>query len=118
MSGWRGPVHAGEDLDFGDADLVVDALYGAGLSRDVDGAALKCVEAINAVARSGTPALAVDTAPSGVDGATGQVRGAAVQASAIVTFFRLKPGHLLLPGWGCAAGSSSPTSASPSARWR
>jgi hydroxyethylthiazole kinase-like uncharacterized protein yjeF len=94
---WRGPVCAGEDLDVDGADLVIDALYGAGLSRDLEGAALRCVEAINAVARSGRPVLSVDT-PSGVDGATGRVRGAAVQASAIVTFFRLKPGHLLLPG--------------------
>jgi hydroxyethylthiazole kinase-like uncharacterized protein yjeF len=94
---WRGPVQAGEGFAFDDADLVVDALYGAGLSRDVDGAALACVEAINAVARTGRPVLSVDT-PSGVDGATGRVRGAAVQASASVAFFRLKPGHLLLPG--------------------
>jgi hydroxyethylthiazole kinase-like uncharacterized protein yjeF len=94
---WRGPVQAGEGFAFDDADLVVDALYGAGLSRDVDGAALACVEAINAVARTGRPVLSVDT-PSGVDGATGRVRGAAVQANASVAFFRLKPGHLLLPG--------------------
>jgi hydroxyethylthiazole kinase-like uncharacterized protein yjeF len=94
---WRGPVHAGEGFAFDGANLVVDALYGAGLSRDVDGAAKRCVEAINAVARSGRPVVSVD-APSGVDGATGRVRGAAVEASASVTFFRLKPGHLLLPG--------------------
>jgi hydroxyethylthiazole kinase-like uncharacterized protein yjeF len=94
---WRGPVHAGEGFAFNDADLVVDALYGAGLARDVDGAALGLVEAVNAVARSGRAVLSVDT-PSGVDGATGRVRGGAVQASASVTFFRLKPGHLLLPG--------------------
>ncbi len=94
---WLGPVAPVEALDFGAADLVVDALFGAGLARNLDGAALACVEAVNALARGGKPVLSVDV-PSGVDGETGAVRGAAVEASASVTFFRLKPGHLLLPG--------------------
>ncbi len=94
---WQGPVASAEALDLGAADLVVDALFGAGLSRDLDGAALACVEAVNAFARGGKPVLSVDV-PSGIDGETGAVRGAAVEASASVTFFRLKPGHLLLPG--------------------
>ena len=94
---WLGRVDDAEGFAFDDADLVVDALYGAGLKRDIDGAARRCVEAINAFARSGRPVLAVDV-PSGVDGATGGVRGVAVEATASVTFFRLKPGHLLLPG--------------------
>ncbi len=94
---WQGPVRAGEGFAFDQADLVVDALYGAGLSRDIDGAALRLVEAINTFAHSGRPALSVDV-PSGLDGATGEPRGAAVEATASVTFFRLKPGHLLLPG--------------------
>ena len=94
---WGGPVRAGEGFSFNRADLIVDALYGAGLSRDLDGAALDCVEAINHVANLGRPVLSVDM-PSGVDGATGRVRGGAAQATASVTFFRLKPGHLLLPG--------------------
>ncbi|MGD0565344.1 MAG: NAD(P)H-hydrate dehydratase [Roseiarcus sp.] len=94
---WQGPVAPAEALDLGAADLVVDALFGAGLSRDLDGAALACVEAVNAFARGGKPVLSVDV-PSGVDGETGAVRGLGVEASASVTFFRLKPGHLLLPG--------------------
>ncbi len=94
---WEGPVAPAEALDLGAADLVVDALFGAGLSRDLDGAALRRVEAVNAFARGGKPVLSVDV-PSGIDGETGAVRGAAVEASASVTFFRLKPGHLLLPG--------------------
>ncbi len=92
-----GVVASAEAFEPMRADLVVDALYGAGLSRDVDGLARDCVERINAFAARGGPVLAVDT-PSGIDGETGAVRGVAVRASASMTFFRLKPGHLLLPG--------------------
>ncbi len=94
---WQGPIAPAQALELGAADLVVDALFGAGLARDLDGAALGCVEAVNAWARKGKPVLSVDV-PSGVDGETGAVRGLGVEASASVTFFRLKPGHLLLPG--------------------
>ncbi|MBL8700442.1 MAG: NAD(P)H-hydrate dehydratase [Alphaproteobacteria bacterium] len=77
-----------------DCDIVVDALFGAGLSRPLAGEALALVEAL---ARSGKPVVAIDV-PSGLDGDSGLVRGAAAPASATVTFFRKKPGHLLLPG--------------------
>jgi ADP-dependent NAD(P)H-hydrate dehydratase / NAD(P)H-hydrate epimerase len=74
------------------AELVIDALFGAGLKRDVTG---KAAELLGAARRI----VAVDV-PSGVDGATGQMRGYAPQAELTVTFFRKKPGHLLYPGRG------------------
>lgn len=91
---WTGPVMPATALDLSDTDLIIDALFGAGLARDLEGEARALVEAM---AGSGKPIIAVDL-PSGLDGATGQVRGVAARAVETVTFFRRKPGHLLLPG--------------------
>ena len=95
---WAGPVEPCSTLDLEAAGLVVDGLFGAGLTRDLDGEARVLVERVNLWSRtSGKPVVAIDV-PSGVDGDTGAVRGASIVASATVTFFRFKPGHLLLPG--------------------
>lgn len=95
---WTGPVERAEDCDFHGVDLVIDALFGAGLARDLDGPAAALVERLNAWRReTGQPVVAVDI-PSGIDGTTGAIRGAAVEADETITFFRLKTGHLLLPG--------------------
>lgn len=91
---WTGDVMAATAGDWRDADVVVDALFGAGLSRNLAGDAARVVNALRA---SGLPVVAVDV-PSGIHGDTGAIMGAAVRAVATVTFFRLKPGHLLLPG--------------------
>jgi len=72
------------------AELVIDAVFGAGLGRDLD-------PGLTDVLRAARRVVAVDV-PSGLDGATGAVRGFAPQAVLTVTFFRRKPGHLLLPG--------------------
>ncbi|PVB62826.1 bifunctional ADP-dependent NAD(P)H-hydrate dehydratase/NAD(P)H-hydrate epimerase [Labrenzia sp. 011] len=92
------PQEEGGVTDLGDelsrAELIVDALFGAGLDRPLSGPALTLAQAVN---RSCRPVLAVDL-PSGVNGATGADLGGAVRARATVTFFRRKPGHLLNPG--------------------
>src|SRR5205823_8291781 len=91
---WQGPMGAATPAALQGADLIVDALFGAGLDRPVEGPGRAMIEAINA---AGVPVVAVDL-PSGINGDSGAVMGAAVNASHTVTFFRRKPGHLLQPG--------------------
>jgi ADP-dependent NAD(P)H-hydrate dehydratase / NAD(P)H-hydrate epimerase len=92
--GWKGPVLPCDVRAIGAPALIIDALFGAGLNRPVKGDPHDIIEAINA---SGAPVLSVDL-PSGINGTTGAVMDVAVRATETVTFFRRKPGHLLLPG--------------------
>jgi hydroxyethylthiazole kinase-like uncharacterized protein yjeF len=92
---WTGPLEAAEPGSVQGAALIVDALFGAGLNRPVEGRALAIIEAMSAET---APSIAIDV-PSGISGDTGAVMGAAaVKAVETVTFFRRKPGHLLMPG--------------------
>ena len=91
---WTGQVAPLSSGLLDGAGLVVDALFGAGLTRPLDGAVRDLVEELRARA---IPTVAVDV-PSGVDGDTGAVLGAAAPAALTVTFFRRKPAHLMLPG--------------------
>jgi hydroxyethylthiazole kinase-like uncharacterized protein yjeF len=90
---WPGGV-TGDPGFIATADVVIDALFGAGLDRPVEGAAHALIEIINTLSK---PVIAVDL-PSGINGTSGAVMGIAVKAAQTVTFFRKKPGHLLLPG--------------------
>jgi NAD(P)H-hydrate epimerase len=94
LADWRGPVVAADEITPPRAGLLIDALFGSGLDRDLEDEGRAVVERLNAARR---PILAVDI-PSGIDGDTGQVRGAAVRATRTITFARRKPGHLLYPG--------------------
>jgi hydroxyethylthiazole kinase-like uncharacterized protein yjeF len=91
---WSGPTAPATSAALADCDLVIDALFGAGLDRAVEGLPRAMIAAMNA---SAAPIIAVDL-PSGVNGTTGVVMGAAVNATQTVTFFCRKTGHLLLPG--------------------
>ncbi len=91
---WRGPLIAAEPARLSVADLAIDALFGAGLDRPVEGVPRTMIEAMNAQT---VPVVAVDL-PSGINGTSGAVMGVAVNATRTVTFFRKKPGHLLIPG--------------------
>ena len=91
---WEHPV---EPLSLALLDgepLVVDALFGAGLTRPLDGVALELAQTC---AARGLPCVAVDI-PSGIHGDTGEALGGAFGAAVTVTFGRRKYGHLLLPG--------------------
>ncbi len=91
---WSGPTEPIGPSGIRDCDLVIDGLFGAGLSRPIEGIAAETIKALNA---SGLPVLAIDV-PSGLDGTTGAPTGPVAQATQSITFFRRKPGHILLPG--------------------
>ena len=93
---WRGPMHpfAGLGEAFAGKSpprLIVDAIYGAGLNREFP------KNWAEAIMSAKTPVVAIDV-PSGLDGATGCPVGNSVVANLTVTFFRKKPGHVLMPG--------------------
>jgi len=91
---WTGPVTTLEANRLDGAGLIVDALFGTGLTRALAGDVRAIVEALNA---RNLPVVAVDI-PSGIDSDSGAILGAAVEADLTVTFFRRKPGLVLLPG--------------------
>jgi len=90
---WGGPMEALIPAALDGAELIVDAVFGAGLNRPLEGAAR---DALAAAAAQMIPIVAIDV-PSGVMGDSGAASAAAA-ATLTVTFFRKKPGHLLLPG--------------------
>lgn len=97
-AGWRGETSPLFDAAFETADLVIDAIFGAGLGRDLDQNMVALVARLNEWRRQSKQKVVSVDIPTGVDGTTGRIRGAAVEADATVTFFRVKTGHLLLPG--------------------
>lgn len=93
--GGENPVAVPDDLHAD--DVVVDALFGTGLSRAVDAEPAQWIVAVNA---TGCPVLALDC-PSGLDAATGEVLGVAIRATVTVTFIARKLGLYLADAATC-----------------
>jgi len=91
---WEGAIDTVCDKSIKDADVIVDAVFGAGLARDIDGGLADLIATVN---QGSVPVIAVDV-PSGIDALSGVVRGSAFKARQTISFCRKKPGHLLLPG--------------------
>ena len=91
---WTGPVEPLAGADLGGSALVIDALFGAGLSRPLGDEVAGVLRAVEA---SGAVLVAVDL-PSGLAGDTGKPLGYAPKARLTVTFHRPKPAHVLEPG--------------------
>lgn len=86
----------------GGADLIVDALFGTGLDRDIKGHYQNIIETING---HSAPVLSIDV-PSGINATTGSILGCAIQADHTITFIGNKPGLLMHQGQE-AAGTVS-----------
>lgn len=91
------PLESTADVeqDLINCDGVIDAIFGTGLKREVEGRYADVIELIN---RSGRPVLSLDI-PSGVHGDTGRIMGTAIRADATVTFGLPKLGNMLYPGY-------------------
>ncbi|HZJ82785.1 MAG TPA: NAD(P)H-hydrate dehydratase [Clostridia bacterium] len=77
-------------------NLIVDSIFGTGLTRDIGGHIYSVIEKIN---EKDKPVVAVDI-PSGINGDNGQIMGIGIKASHTVSFEFAKRGHLLYPGRG------------------
>lgn len=91
---WGAGAQPWSSFDPAACGLIIDGLYGAGLTRAIAGEEAEAIERVNA---ADAPVLAIDV-PSGLDADTGLPLWPAIEADATVTFFRRKPGHLLWPG--------------------
>ena len=81
-------------LPLNNDDIIIDALFGTGLSRNIEGLFAEAIEQIN---NSHAKVISVDI-PSGVNADTGQIMGCAVKADFTLTFQYPKPGHFIFPG--------------------
>lgn len=91
---WPGPIEPLNPEALGGSAVIIDGLFGTGLSRPLDGAFADMIEAAN---DHDALKIAIDV-PSGLDAETGQPTGPCFVADATVTFFQRKLGHAVAPG--------------------
>ena len=85
------------NIDFSEYDYIVDAMFGIGLSRNIEGRYAQIAEAVNEAGEKGSVVVAVDIA-SGINADNGQIMGVAVKADYTVTFGYKKTGIMFYPG--------------------
>lgn len=98
-----------EDLNLNNKTLVVDAIFGTGLNRNLDRETLEFVKYLN---RGDSPILSLDI-PTGVNGTTGEIMGEAVFATDTISFIGYKRGHFLFPGAKCCGNLYNATISVP-----
>lgn len=91
---WPGDVGTIKGLSFEGVSLIIDALFGSGLNKKIEGMVASLIDTVNA---SSIPVLSIDV-PSGLSGDSGNAAGTVLKAAHTVTFHAKKPGHLLYPG--------------------
>lgn len=91
---WHGRIEPWSKDVLAGAGLVIDAIFGAGLTRPLSEEVTALTRTLNSAR---IPVLSVDV-PTGLDGTSGRCFDGTVEATETVTFFRRKPGHLLEPG--------------------
>lgn len=91
---WQGTIGAATGSSLKGAAVIIDALFGVGLNKPIEGEAANLIVAAN---ETDSFRLAVDV-PSGLNAETGNVSGCCFQADATVTFSFRKAGHLVAPG--------------------
>ncbi len=99
-----------------DAGVLVDAIFGTGLGRTVEGRFAAAIDAIGEARQAGVPVLAVDV-PSGISGTSGAELGRSVEADVTVTFAALKVGHMLPPGRARSGSLVRADIGIPAERW-
>lgn len=90
---WTDDILSFDDLELPENGLIIDAVFGTGLSRQVDG---KIYDGLMSLRETECPIIAIDV-PSGVNADTGECQECTPQAELTITFARKKPAHLLLP---------------------